>query len=231
MKVAVLSLTRDRLPYTQHCFASLRENAGCDFDHYVWDNGSTDGTAEWLRAQDTFHALTCAGANNGISNAMNQLVRIAEREAQPPFDPYDVIVKVDNDCELVTPNTLRDISDLVHTYGLILSPQIHGLRNPPATIGRPLSLGGALVDEKAQVGGIFLAAPADVYTVDGFRYNDGNPLWGGDDVELCAWWRANGGQCGYVQGYHANHYLGTDGQAADNPGYFERRVLEGGPAR
>jgi GT2 family glycosyltransferase len=46
MNVAVLTLTRDRLPYTQHCFATLKENAGCDYDHIVLDQGSTDGTAE-----------------------------------------------------------------------------------------------------------------------------------------------------------------------------------------
>lgn len=225
MKIAVLSLTRDRLDYTQHCFASLRENAGCDFDHYVWDNGSTDGTAEWLHEQTTFHALTTAGANNGISVAMNQLLRIAEREAQPPFDPYDVIVKVDNDCELLTPNTLRDIAELVDTYGLLLSPRILGLRQPPATLGTPLSLGGTLVDEKAQIGGIFLAAPADLY--DTFRYSETNPTWGNDDVEICAHWRTQGGRCGYVQGYEAMHHETTDGQHTRYPDYFARTIAEG----
>ena len=44
MKFAVLTLTRDRLEYTQHCFETLRQNAGCDYDHYVLDQGSEDGT-------------------------------------------------------------------------------------------------------------------------------------------------------------------------------------------
>ena len=48
MRVAVLSLTRDRLVYTRHCFAKLHEFAGCEFDHYVLDQGSKDGTDEWL---------------------------------------------------------------------------------------------------------------------------------------------------------------------------------------
>lgn len=226
MKVAVLSLTRDRLEFTKHCFQTLAENAGCEYDHYVWDNGSTDGTVEWLREQP-FHVFI-AGVNNGISAAMNHLLRTAEHEAQPPFEPYDVIVKFDNDCELLTPNALRDICELVYTYGLLLSPQILGLRQPPATIGRPLSLGGALVDEKAQIGGIFLAAPASLY--DDFRYSETNPLWGGDDVEVCAWWRARGGKCGYVQGYEAAHYQTTDGQHERFPEYFARKALEGAPA-
>ena len=50
---AVLTLCRDRLAYTQHCFETLRDNAGCDFDHFVLDQGSMDGTDEWLEQQ--FH--------------------------------------------------------------------------------------------------------------------------------------------------------------------------------
>ncbi len=48
MRIAVLTLTRDRLDYTQHCFQTLQEFAGCDFDHYVLDQGSTDDTVDCL---------------------------------------------------------------------------------------------------------------------------------------------------------------------------------------
>lgn len=224
MRVAVLSVTRDRLRFTQHCFASLRENAGIDFDWYVLDNGSTDDTVEWLRDQP-FHVLIEAPTNLGISVAMNELLRSVEGETEPPYEPYDVIVKIDNDCELVTPSALRDVCQLVNDYGLILSPEIHGLRQPPATIGgTPLKLGDRLVDEKQQIGGVFLAAPSSVY--DEFRYSESNPLWGGDDVEICAWWRQSGGRCGYVRGIVANHYLSTDGQAEKDPVYYERKLAE-----
>lgn len=226
MKVAVLSLTRDRLDYTKHCFATLAENAGCEYDHYVLDQGSTDGTREWLdgwfRSADEFRARIALDENVGISAGINKLIAWIHYTG---LGPYDVIVKIDNDCEIVTPLTLRDICALVDTYGLILSPQILGLRQPPATLGTPLSLGGTLVDEKAQVGGIFLAAPASLY--DEFRYSEGNPVWGGDDVEVCAWWRARGGRCGYVQGYEAWHFEGTDGQHERFPEYFRRVEAEG----
>lgn len=223
MKVAVLTLTRDRLPFTRHCFAALAENAGCDYDHFVWDNGSTDGTVDWLNQQQTAGAITeywWSEQNRGISTALNSLLF-----SDIDISQYDVVVKIDNDCEIVTPDTLRDVCDLVHTYGLILSPEIHGLRQPPRSIGGPLSLGGQLVDEKHQIGGIFLAAPASLYA-DGFRYSEGNPKWGGDDVEVCAFWRAQGGQCGYVRGIHANHYLGTDAQYEADPEYHARKVAE-----
>lgn len=223
MKVAVLTLTRDRLDSTKRCFESLKQNAGCDYEHYVLDQGSEDGTCDWLQEwseatpDDTVRHVEFARANIGISRGINRLLTVA-RECPD----YDVIVKLDNDCELTTPDTLADIAYLVHTYGLLLSPVIRGLRQPPATIGGPLSLGGQLVDEKLQIGGVFFAAPATVY--DSFRYSESNPLWGGDDVEVCAWWRAQGGQCGYVRGYEALHT--TDEQQAAYPDYFRRKTAE-----
>lgn len=220
MNIAVLTLTRDRLDYTKHCFAALEENAGTEYEHWVLDQGSSDGSAAWLHEWSTGNRRVLFGLENvGISRGTNHLL-----DALGSHD-FDVIIKADNDCELTTPDTLADIAYLVHTYGLLLSPVIRGLRQPPATLGKPLSLGGQLVDEKAQIGGIFLAAPASLY--DDFRYSESNPAWGNDDVEVCAYWRAQGGKCGYVQGYEANHFLGTEGQWADQPAYFARTLVEG----
>jgi hypothetical protein len=79
------------------------------------------------------------------------------------------------------------------------------------------------------VGWIFMAVPGDVFGEFEFRYSENNPVWGGDDVQLCHWFRGQGGHTGYVKDYDANHYRSTDGQHEDMPEYFERRVLEGGP--
>lgn len=48
MNIAVYTLTRDRIEYTQRSFAALRENAGCEFVHVIVDNGSEDGTVDWI---------------------------------------------------------------------------------------------------------------------------------------------------------------------------------------
>lgn len=219
MRVAVLSLTRDRLPYTQHCFQTLREKAGCGYDHYVLDQGSRDGTVEWLDAQDDLD-VTFLNENIGICPALNLLLE----EALNPAD-YDVVVKFDNDCEVLSPNTLNAVSALALEHDAILSPRIHGLRNPP-----PILKHDNGIDQTAVIGGVFMAVPARVFA-DGYRHDETNPVWGGDDVNLCAWFRRHGGTVGYVTGYDANHYLSTDGQVADIPEYFQRRVMEGGPAR
>jgi glycosyltransferase involved in cell wall biosynthesis len=224
MRVAVLTLTRDRLDYTKHCFASLRENAGCEYDHYVLDQGSTDGTLDWLSGYSAgSHYTVSIQGNMGISRGMNFLLHRADVASA-----YDVVVKFDNDCELTQPNTLRDICELVHADGhTLLSPRILGLNNPPAATG-VFQIAGEEILDIPQIGGIFLAAPATVY--DTYRYPGDGPGWGLDDADICRWYRSQGGRCGYVQRLTANHYETTSGQHDRYPDYFARTLAEGKPA-
>lgn len=216
MKIAVLTLTRDRLAYTKHCLQRLRDHAGCDYDHFILDQASKDGTQAWLYDHYRPHVLVAGSENIGISRGINLLLDLA--------DGYDVIIKIDNDCELTQPDTIRDIADLVACTGWLLSPRILGLNRPPP-VRAEHDIDGERLLELAQIGGIFLAAPARIY--DRFRYSETNPVWGGDDGEICAWWREQGGRCGYVERLQAWHYETTSGQHARYPGYFARTRSEG----
>ena len=215
MNVAVLSLTRDRLDYTRHCFTSLTENAGCDFDWWITDQASTDGTPEWL-VENTDATVFMLDENIGISRALNMMLDDALTAAD-----YDVVVKVDNDCELRTPDTLNAVCEATLEWGMLLSPHIRGLRDTPPTLKQ---IGPVAV--KPVIGGIFMAAPAAIFK-NGYRHNPGNPLWAGDDYNLCAWWQRKGGHVGYLDGYEAWHYETTDGQHERYPDYFARRAAEG----
>jgi hypothetical protein len=108
----------------------------------------------------------------------------------------------------------------------LLSPRILGLNNPPP-VTRELRIGNETILDIPQIGGIFLAAPAWVY--DEFSYSEDVPPWGVDDVEICAWFRRQGGTCGYVKRLEAWHYEGTSGQHQKYPDYFARTLAEGKP--
>ena len=107
LAVAVLSVTRDRIDYTKHCFAKLHEHAGVAFDHFVFDNGSEDGTQEWLVEEYDPAMFILSPENIGRCKALNQLL-----DETAEMDDYDVIVEFDNDCELTQPDTLRTIAEL-----------------------------------------------------------------------------------------------------------------------
>ena len=213
MNIAVLSLTRDRLEYTQHCFGTLLENAGCDFDWFITDQGSEDDTVNWMLEHTDANVYTYP-ENVGIVPALNRMLDDVVQAAD-----YDVIVKIDNDCELLTPNTLRSVCELVMERGAILSPHIHGLRQPP----KPTCVvSGVSVTDV--IGGIFMAVPAEVFK-GGYRHPR-IPTLDGEDFNLCQWFRSRGGYVGYVDGFDANHFETTDGQHARFPGYFARRERE-----
>ncbi len=218
MNIAVMSVTRDRLDYTKHCFQTLWDNAGCTYDWWITDNGSTDGTVDWLIA-NTEATVTAYNENAGISPALNAMLDDIVQAAD-----YDVIVKVDNDCELLTPNTLRDVCSAALEYDAIVSPWIRGLRSAPASIGKfgPISL-------TPVVGGIFTAVPAWVFK-NGYRHPI-IPTLDGEDFNLCQWFIRQDGDVGYLDGYEANHYETTDGQHARYPEYFARREQEREDAR
>src|SRR5258708_7391780 len=160
MRIAVYSITRDRLDYTKHCFASLREKAGQDFDHYIWDNHSEDGTKEWLLANlDDFAYVNLAASNYGIAQASNELIKVIKQRG-----PYDLIIKMDNDCEVVSDDILAKIAAwyaVPGRQGFILSPRVHGLRYQPQRV-RTVLLGYFRLGEVEQIGGLFLVVPARV---------------------------------------------------------------------
>jgi hypothetical protein len=188
------------------------------------DQGSTDGTPEWLLGDEALD-VTTLDRNVGICRGLNLLLDEAVNAAD-----YDVIVRFDNDCEVTHHGTLSVLCEIALRYGWIVAPQVNGLRNPPPLLGPLKGENGGIIDRVHHLGGIFMAIPATLFSEHGFRYDETQPPWAGDEL-ICPWWTARGGEVGYLRGASVNHYLGTDGQVADIPAYFERRVLEGGPAR
>lgn len=221
MSIAVLTLTRDRLAYSQHCFSTLRTKAGSEYDHFVLDNGSQDDTPRWL-LNGVYEGLSLQNENIGCCRGWNTLLDLVKPER------YDVIVTFDNDCEVVSENILT-VAELAAEYETILAPRVRGLLYPPPAIN-VFQLGEYDVEETTILGNIFMAIPAVLFTRDGFRWDERYAVWDGGE-SITQWFRERGGRCGYVSGFEVNHYKTTLGQVADIPDYFERRVREGGRAQ
>jgi glycosyltransferase involved in cell wall biosynthesis len=225
MRVAVLTLTRDRDEYSRHCFETLQQNAGVEFDHYVLDNGSQDDTLDWLyyewRPATPHHRVVVeAGRNLGIHKGWNMLLELAD-----DTEPYDVYVTMDNDCEMTEHGTLKAVCDAVHPYsGWIASPWVNGLQNPLTPAGEYLA-NGLRIGQTPHIGGICRAMPGE-FVRNGFRFDEAQPIWGGDEGHITRAFLP--GHVGWLLDWTVNHYRTTDGQQAEQGPYFDRKFREMG---
>jgi len=236
MRIAVVTITRDRLEYTKRCFAALRQNARVPFSHYVIDNGSEDGTADWLEEnRGGFTLVRILPENRGIGVAWARGVRAALAAGD------EAMVKLDNDGALVTHGALSVLAGLFRAFDRIgekwiLSPRVEGIVHQPRRVreslleadghdahqfdqGYPFRIG-----ETGMVGGLCLAAPADLYRE--YPWPTGLPKAQGWDSALCAWARAHGWRTGYVEDLVVEHMDGTDAQARRYPSYHARKMRE-----
>lgn len=222
MKVAIFTLTRDRLLYSKYCFQMLREKAGYDFDHYIVDNGSQDGTVAWLDDNDSqFKDIVYNPRNAGLCAGNNQALQMI-RESE--ID-YDLIVKFDNDAEVISDNI---VAEMVSLYSqterpMLLSPRVTGINKQPkrsyveTALTRPIGITN-------HIGGLFAWCNASLYLK--YTYPDNLPLARGDDSAFAFWVYQQGFIVGYVEDLIVNHFETSAGQAARFPDYFERKWKE-----
>lgn len=222
LKVAVFTLTKDRLYYTKDSFKSLRATTKYPFDHYVVDNGSTDGTVKWLKENEgDFKQVIYNKENVGISKGSNQAL-------DAMGDEYDIIIKFDNDCEVIDPNWLEMFVEFYNRFPrAVLSPAVEGLRDNPG--GAPRKFGfmqfeSFMIGRTDHVGGIFCVAPADLYK--GFRWQSNDFLHSNQDSDFSRYASEHRHLIGYLENLRVAHMDTTEGQEARDPEYHKKRVKE-----
>lgn len=89
-KVTIIIPNFNGLSFMGPCMAALERQTCQDFDVLVVDNGSTDGSAEWLRKQDIPSVFLAE--NTGFSGAVNTGIRAAQT-------PYVILLNNDTAAE------------------------------------------------------------------------------------------------------------------------------------
>lgn len=235
-RVAIYTITYDRLEYTKKCFESLEKTADYPCDHYIVDNNSSDGTQEWLEnycnQQPGNIYLIKNKDNKGISGASNQAIDKMIECTGPEGNGdgmYDIIIKVDNDCIFQTKGWLSKMVELWRSnHRLALSCYINGLRDNPGGAHRFAygTLKGELVGMTRHLGGICHFVSSDAYK--DFRWPEkDDTLHGFQDLYFSNYLLAHGYQMGYLENFYASHGpKGTVAQEKDFKEYFERRKKE-----
>lgn len=96
-RVNLAILTYNALDYTKMCLESIARNTRADHNIFVLDNGSTDGSREWLKHYKAANFYSEeAVKNSGVPGGRNRLIEIIS-----PLLPEDgFVVFLDNDMEL-----------------------------------------------------------------------------------------------------------------------------------
>lgn len=240
LRVAVYTLTMNRLEYTKKMAAALFASAGYGFDWFVIDQGSTDGTQEWLKAQtrdgrrfpSSEEGAYCEGniryrlyqENVGLAKGWNNIVDFVKAEGE-----YDIIVKVDNDAEMMTFGWLKTMVDIFErNRKVILSPYVEGLAGSPGGVLRQRASGESpyiLINDTVlglvpNLGGIVFATPIELWRE--WRFDE---LYEGNkDYILSQYAKRLGYSLFYMEEFRVWHIDGTEGQHAKFPDYFKGRA-------
>jgi len=223
-KVAIFTLTLERLDYTKRMYGALTKTAGYDFDWFVIDQGSKDGTVEWLKS--TRAKLKENKKNEGIEVGWNQAIKMIRKAGD-----YDIVVKLDNDAEVMTEGWLAKMIDIFERNSrLVLSPYVEGLEDSPGGVLRQrlsgdspyVMIGDTVLGVVPNLGGICFASPLSLYKDFEFPKH----LMGNKDYYLSKYALRSGYGLFYVEELKVAHMDTTSGQKKKYPAYFKKLYSE-----
>lgn len=224
-KVAIYMITYDRLEYTKLAIDSLFAKAGYDFDLFVVDNGSTDGTIPYLldlAEKGKIKPVILNEKNVGISKASNQAV------AEILKGDYKIVGKYDNDAISLNSGWLKAMVEIWKVnHKIAMSCYISGLKDNPGGAPRVANgmIKGQLVGITRHLGGICVFN--DILAYKSFRWDEDSFLHGVQDMEFSQYLNYNGFRLMYLENYQISHGpMGTAKQQEDFKEYFERRKSE-----
>lgn len=198
MRVCVYTMTRDRLPYTKRMLWQLAM-CGVNYDHVILDNGSEDGTKEWL--MDTYVKLDeianiksfkyiDSPVNLGLWKGIQRIMDETDR-----FKGYDYVIKIDNDFEFPESDWLKKLIEVYERGSFeVLSPFVEGVCDGKGGVDRLYDING--VGVVGHVGGGCLLTTPEFYDED---LPNGLMATGWD------FWFCQGLRCGIVENIHVRH--------------------------
>ena len=204
-KVLVIIVTFNGLKWADKCFTSLRKS---DFpvDVFVVDNGSSDGTPEYVREHFPEVKLYCTGENYGFGKANNIGLEYALSEE------YDYVYLLNQDA-WVQPDTISCLVEAMEadpSYGILSPLQMTASMTAPdprfaaKCLDRPVGtyLKGRIYDVPFVMAAHWLISRRCVETVGGF--SPAFRHYGEDDNYIH---RAvyHGFKVGFCGGVHAVH--------------------------
>ena len=218
-KIAIFSLTKNRLDYTKLCLSALRKHTKLKYDHFIIDQASDDRTVEYLQNSKHLPNLKIyplrknIGINRGVNFALDRIGK-----------NYDVIGKLDNDCKVQTKGWLKKIIDVLDKKE-ILSPYVLGLRDNRGGVNRIEFDKERNIGFTSFIGGICMVAYRKAWE-DANGWEFPVPLHAGGDRNFCQRLSLEGYRFGYKEDVIIYHIDNTEGQENKYKDYFKLQKQE-----
>ncbi len=217
--------------YLQQCLEALRGQSCALQQIVVVDNGSTDGSADWLAAQDDVtlirHASNegyCRGYNRAIEATDTPFVLLLNTDAylEPDFvESCLQVLEADVDCAAVTGAFYEEATRQHIGGGFWLRPQMRML--PIPALEQPQEVFGV-----TGAAALYRRAALENIRIEGQIYDEAYFSYG-EDIDLAWRLRAFGWHAAYTPGARAHHVgsgsLGGALRFFDKPTFFQRQAL------
>jgi hypothetical protein len=210
-------LTRNRPSYLAECLRGLRagmHTTSCESRLMIWNNGES-------RIPEQTHGV---GYNVGQHVSMNRLIQEASDIGA------DWFLRVDDDCVFQTPHWLRKMVHIVTrhvtTYKrpCVLSPTVHGLRNPPPSLG-DVWLGRYHLQIVPILGGICRLMPMSHLRY--WRFDERMPMGWSEASNYVKYCMLTSMPILRTTNIEVSHGESTDAQEAADPDYaYESEMLK-----
>jgi len=199
MKVAIFTLTLNRIGLTRLMVDSLNRNTHIPFDHYILDQGSTDGTTQWLKMISSERIFVFPLSRNiGLNSGDNFILDKIGRD-------YDVIIKLDNDAFIITDNWLERCLSALGPK-LIISPYVLGLLQNRGGVPRYAHNNELGLGFTPTLGGICLIGHNRAWFEDSGGFPTCLPAsYHHDDMDFCARLRENRYRFAYKEDVFIRH--------------------------
>lgn len=193
--IDILYITYNRIAYTRKTLPSMIENAGIDFNLTIFDNGSTDGTVEYINLMQKKYGATIRHIffnheNIGIALPTNLFWKKSTA---------DYVGKVDNDTLL--PNdwlkTLVAAQEKSPRIGVIGGFHFNpGYFRDGDLENRVLDIDGVSMIPDAFIGGCCYIMPRHIQQAHGYMHvTPGKKTYGWTEYQISIY------KSGYVNGY------------------------------
>ena len=221
--LALYTLIKDRLEFTIDTIKGLEDKNNEDFIHFILSQGSNSETEDWLAHYKFKHKtyVYTWDVNRGISHGSNFLVE--EIHNRMPQYKFDLICKVDNDVETITPNWLDRCASLARQFDILCSPLVKGLKSfPDGVPGYSTQImGGELVRLTYHIGGLVHMAKAALHLQ--YQYSERLKMGVDQDRSFTQYTHQTRFYLiGYLEKLEVGH--NTVDQEKKYPGYFAEKA-------